>query len=261
MQLLAYILLLSKLVLIGNATGNQKIPDWVGNPPEDTRYQYFMGESPEVSGKEDALERAWISTLIRIGMTQFPEVSKLSSLSVESIKDADYQRKFVMSLEQIDWTGIREATEKGSPFVVEDLENGTYRVYRLLKWSKKAMDKARQKIAANESHQIPKPPEEVQNQENIMIDAVREINSINRENAKRSAKITPVMKAVKCGVTVHDLIRVLGAPDKQRGIDCSTCDKSYFWGTFQVESAFYEFPIVTRIYSELGHGGYSSVCK
>ena len=78
-----------------------KLPVWVKEIPKKREVKYFLGESLEMQNKEDALERAWVSALFRIGLTAFPETGILKTQSFETLTEADYKREFVMKLELI----------------------------------------------------------------------------------------------------------------------------------------------------------------
>ena len=60
-------------------------PKWVSKVPKSELFIYSVGESKGIENKDDALERAWISALLRLGMTQFPELGKLRSESEETL--------------------------------------------------------------------------------------------------------------------------------------------------------------------------------
>ena len=99
------------------------IPPWVYSPPRSATEVYVVGEAKDIEQKDDALERAWVSGLIRMGMTQFPELGALRSESFETLHDANYKRQFVMQLEKISWVGLREVEDRGSPVIVPNEES------------------------------------------------------------------------------------------------------------------------------------------
>jgi hypothetical protein len=206
-------------------------PGWLDVPPKKMGYRFFVGETHGVARKEDALEKAWISAFVRIGMTQFPELTRIKTESTETLKDADYKRQFAMSLELVDWTGIAEATEYGSPYIREDEKTGEYSVYRLLKWTDADMERARKTIHAAKRHEIPGAPETL---EPHLVDAVQKMKSVATTIAEKNSVLTKVFRQVRCGVKIADLRKILGKPDWQSPYDSEP--RTYRWGTFHVEA-------------------------
>lgn len=207
----------------------KELPKWITDPPSDSHYVYSVGESKGLGNKEDALERAWISALLRIGMTQFPEVGQLKSESEETLSSANYNRKFVLQLERVRFTGIKETTSEGSPFVVLDEDTRTYSVFRLIRWSKKDISLARASLKSKpKPGNIPLSPEARSKIEDEMISDIQQINSVNSRVEDRNTQVARVLKRAKCGVTIDDIRNILGEPDRT--------DKNcrYYWGTYEV---------------------------
>jgi hypothetical protein len=212
---------------------DSQVPSWVLDLPSKMGVRFFIGEYHGFGNKEEALEKAWVSAFVRIGMTQFPEVSLLSSESVETLKSAQYKRKFVMKLEMVDWTGVAEATEFGSPYVSKEGTSGEYTVYRLLRWSESDIEDARKKIKEAKKYEIPPTPEMLSTAEKGLVEAIVKMKKVVRKIATRDSTIGKILGEVKCGVKISDLRKVLGEPDwKSDSFD----PRSYRWGTYGVEA-------------------------
>jgi hypothetical protein len=209
-------------------------PSWIRHVPELPGTRFFVGESQGSPSKEDALEKAWVSAFIRIGMTQFPELAIVSSESTETLKRAAYERHFVMQLEKVNWQGIREASEYGSPYVDWNADAGTYVVYRLLKWRDRDLSAARSEIKLARLHEIPSSPESVRMNEAKMIHAVRAIQALNAKVERRNHLLEKVFGEIKCGVTLTDLVNILGPPDRSNPFNGLIVEKEYSWGQFTV---------------------------
>lgn len=235
-----------RLILISFffSTCTYGIPTWVNQLPRAKGQVFVLGEAHDIEKKEDALERAWVSALLRMGMAQFPEVGKLTSESYETLHDADYQRRFVLSLDRISWKGLSETQE---PFVIEN-ESG-FTVYRLLKWSQTDISYARKHVRPDVHHALPQSPEATQRVESELIDQVQQIHEVNRKVAKRKIEVGKVLNRLECGVTIEDLKKILGPPDDEDFSD-------YVWGTYKVEGVG---PVMT-ITTNYGNGYRRDVC-
>lgn len=220
-----------------DARADVRPPDWITRPPQFPGYQVFVGESQGSKRKEDALEKAWVSAFVRAGMTEFPELSIVSSRSIENLKTASYERDFILQLERINWRGIREATGYGSPFVTWDSETGSYTVYRLLKWSEHDMELARAQLKLNEMHELPASPESIRMDQAQMEKAVHAVQAVNAKVDRRNALLQKVFNEMKCGVTLSDLIKILGPPERSNPYNGLIVEKEYSWGQFTVGRA------------------------
>lgn len=210
---------------------NTKVPSWVETLPVSTTHVFVVGEGLS-ENKDDALEKAWVSGLLRIGMTNFPELGTIHSQSNETLHDSNYQRQFTLQLNKLNWTGLKEV--EGSPFVTTD--DGKYAVYRLLKWSKTDIEVARKNIKKNLQYFIPDSPEITRRHEDELIDEERKIRDLNRKLTNRDAFVTRVIGEVKCGATVENLIAILGPPDRESSHNgMNLLPDEYYWGTFKVE--------------------------
>lgn len=235
-------------------------PGWTEHPPRGGGVRFFVGESRGSIYKEEALEKAWVSALVQAGMTEFPELSQVTSESVEGLRDVRHERRFLMRLERVNWNGLREATEYGSPYLDLDARTGEYTVYRLLKWGERDIDMAKREIAKNHVHTLPIPPELVHREQKRMAEALSTIASINARNAYHNALVEKVMHEVKCGVTVADLMKVLGEPDRYNPYNSHILDKQYYWGQYLVERRG-DNPVVATITKEDGRSKPRVVCR
>ena len=232
-------------------TNELNTPKWVFSSPKSDQFIYSVGESKGIENKDDALERAWISALLRLGMTQFPELGKLRSESEETLHSASYNRKFVVQLESINWSGLVEEEKSGSPFVNFDEKSKTYTVYRLIKWSKKNLALSRASINQKKKNKIPISPEISRKAEEEVISEIQKINSLNKKIGNRTAFLAKILNRAKCGVSVDDLANILGSPDRTE-----TCE--YFWGTFQVWTCNGQVKSITP---NNGNGRRRELCK
>ena len=245
------ILILISKVSLGE-TLKKEAPIWLTNPPKSDSHFFSVGESRDIENKDDSLERAWISSLLRFGMTQFPELGSLRSESEESLHSANYNRKFVLQLESINWKGISEAEEKGSPYIVYDEVTKTYTVYRLLKWSKKDLAASKAAIRLKKKNEIPSSPEVARKAEEDIISEIQKITALNKKIEARDAFLSKVLMRAKCGVSVDDLTTILGSPDRH--------DEScrYFWGTYEVFACKGQVDSITP---NNGEGRQKSLCR
>ena len=227
-------------------------PTWLSNPPKSETQIFSVGEARDIESKDDALERAWISSLLRYGMTQFPELGSLRSESEESLHSATYNRKFVLQLDSIDWKGISEVEEKGSPHIIFDETTKTYTVYRLLTWAKKDIAASKASIRRKKKNEIPPSPEVARKIEADVVSEIQKINALNKQIATRDEFLSKVLMVAKCGVTLDDLKTILGPPDREDGF-CR-----HYWGTFEVFAC--RGP-VDSIISNNGQGPHKALCR
>jgi hypothetical protein len=223
--------------LLLDARADVRPPDWIERPPQFPGYHVFIGEAQGAKKKEDALEKAWVSAFLRAGMTEFPELAILSSQSSENLKSSTYERDFVMQLERVNWRGIREVTDYGSPFVNWDSETGTYTVFRLLRWADSDMESARAELKLNRMHEMPASPESVRMDEERMVKAVRAVQAVNAKVDRRNALLEKVFHEMKCGVTLSDLVKILGPPERSNPYNGLVVEKEYSWGQYTVGRA------------------------
>lgn len=209
-------------------------PAWVYSLPRDPRFVYTLGEARNLEKKDDALERAWISGLLRIGMTQFPELGSLRSESMETLRNADYKRQFVMQLDRIDWRGLREVEEMGSPFVTFDEESGQFSAYRLIAWARTDIVAAKARISKSRKNTVPDSPEVARKIEEDLVKEVREIRELNRKIGNRDEFVGKILRQARCGVTIEDLFRILGSPDREGAYNRSATELEYYWGNYKV---------------------------
>lgn len=247
--------------LLVNEQKMRQRPVWLNNPPRDNGIIYVVGESRNIENKDDSLERAWVSGLLRIGMTQFPELGSLKSASNETLQSAEYKRDYVLALEQINWKGLQEADELGSPFTEFNEESNTYSTYRLLKWTKKEIESARGKIKQKKSFEIPPSPEESLKKQDSIVNEVVAIQAINRKIIERDKFVRAVLLKATCGVSLTDLRKVLGYPDRESPSNDSSYSYElvYYWGTFEV-TQYKRNAYVTSINENFGSGTKHYLC-
>lgn len=213
--------LLALLLLPGCAlfSTTEDAPSWAHSPPRQSDAHFFVGESHGSRDKDEALERAWISALTRVGMTQFPELVQVSTRSTENLASADTEREFTLRLEQVDWSGVREAGDKGSPWILRR-DDGTFTVYRLLKWPNGLMDAARKRLLRAEKRPMDR--------------MLRQLKIVNERVDKRDRALKRIFDQVRCGVKVSDLTTILGSPDSVNPYNPMRVEKEYFWGSYRV---------------------------
>lgn len=214
-------LLLALICLPGCALFSTRddAPPWSRHPPRPSDAYFFVGESHGSRDKDEALERAWISALTRVGITQFPELVQVSTHTTENLASADTEREFTLRLEQVDWSGVREAVDNGSPWVSRN-DDGTYTVFRLLKWPYGLMEAARKKMARADRRPMDR--------------MLRQLKTVNERVDKRDRALKRIFDQVRCGVKVSDLTSILGSPDSVNPYNPMRVEKEYFWGSFRV---------------------------
>ena len=211
------------------------LPSWATRTPEGGPRVYVVGEAVGAADKEEALSKAWASALVRLGMAEFPELSTVASSNVETLQGNTATRGLVLHLERVNWSGLTEVKEQGSPLVFwDDADNG-YRAYRLLKWDRAQIESARAQLAKQKPHAIPLPPEMLLNEEQKIVEAVSEVQRINSRNSWKEKLYHKVFGQLQCGATIADLIKVLGAPDRFNPYNRVVMEKEYYWGDYRVE--------------------------
>lgn len=155
-------------------------------------------------------------------------------------------------LESIDWKGISEVEEQGSPHIIYDETTKTYTVYRLLSWAKKDIAASKASIRQKKKNEIPSSPEVARKIEADVVSEIQKINALNMQIATRDEFLSKVLMVAKCGVTLDDLKNILGPPDREGG----TCRQ--YWGTFDVFAC--RGP-VHSITAKNGEGARISLCR
>lgn len=218
-------------------------PTWVQNPPTDSDYFYYVGEVTDIKDKDTALQKSWNSGLFRIATVEFPQLIQLSSNSRETLEHSQYERKAIEYFQLINWSGVQEVKTLGSPFVYFDKRTNGYTAYRLLRWSKAqlrasqteasiALEKIKKADSSLKTFNIPQSPEIIGQEEGMFISALDRLQHLNNHIETKDAKLNKIMHNIKCGTTIHDIISILGTPDRQEeqyfgGI-------YYYWGTYQI---------------------------
>lgn len=220
-------------------------PSWINNLPESKEVIYSVGESNPTDQKEDALQKSWNSALIRIGISEFPELTQLSSKSTETLKNAEFERTAVQNFQLINWKGIHEMKTMGSPFIELDKQTKTFKVYRLLAWKKSDLKAAQEEARASlakvkdsgepvPTYKVPNSPENEQILENAINDNITYMQTVASNIDHINAKVAAVLAATKCGTQMSDLIHALGQPKHvTMGFGSQYV---WTWGTFHVFS-------------------------
>ncbi len=228
--------LLSRTKLLTPNNDLKLLPSWANRVPAPDTSVYFVGESNGSADKEEALSKAWASALVRIGMSEFPELSQVATSHVETLNGNQSSRGLVLHLEQVNWAGVTEVKEQGSPVLFWDENEGGYRAFRLLKWDRGQMALAHRSITKKKNHSLPVPPEMMVREEQQIVEAVAEIQLINAKNQWKEKLYNKVFSELKCGATIADVIGVLGAPDRFNPYNSVVLEKEYYWGNYRVES-------------------------
>lgn len=161
-----------------------QLPTWVTKTPPADTHVYVVGEAVGAVDKEEALAKSWASALVRLGMAEFPELSQVATSHVESLHGtSSATRGLVLHLERVNWSGLTEVKEKGSPLIYWDEADGGYRAFRLLKWDRARIEAARAQLNRNQAGSVPLPPEMLVREEQTISDAVSEIQRINAKNS------------------------------------------------------------------------------
>lgn len=201
-------------------------PSWIHDLPQPSDAVQVVGESEAVLSKQEALEDAWANALLRLGLTQFPELSRVESRSIESLKHSDYRRSLTLRFEHIDWTGLQEVSQFGSPYI--ERTGNRYRAYRLLRWKKSAIADSRAQMKRNGLLDLDPP---ALSKRSLTL-AHQSVNQLNRETQKRDRELAKIFQDLKCGVTVKNMIALLGRPDSSNPNNPHILQKDYRWGSF-----------------------------
>lgn len=259
-------------------------PSWIDHPPISADSIYMVGEGESFS-KEDALQKAWNSALIRIGISEFPELNQLSAKSTETLTTAEFERTSIQNFQLISWKGIHELKSYNSPFASFDPSTKTYHVYRLLEWSKTALQTSQLEVSKSiekfkkssdatiPTYKFPTSPEEQQKEEKKLSKQMEYLNARNSKLETRDNYIRNILMHLHCGTRVFDLTHMLGEPDSY---EWSGSEFRFTWGTYYVYSDMqgYTFPTAkaarayqivrtnVKAYAEdLGRGTEIQLCK
>jgi hypothetical protein len=148
----------------------------------------------------------------------------------------------------------------GSPYVIFDRTAKRFIAFRLMKWAQSDIDRAHKQIQRSQLHPLPIAPEASEREQRALVDAVSEVQHLNHRVDYRHAYVERVLTEVKCGVTIDDLTRLLGIPDRANPYNEHLIDKEYFWGDYRVES-FGDNPTVAVIGKDSDHSSRRVVCR
>jgi len=209
-------------------------PSWTRHPPTGGDPAHAVGEASGFADKEEALESAWVNAIARLGLAEFPELMRITTRSVENLERSVHERRFAVKLELVDWSGLKEATDLGSPHVEYDPITAGYRAYRLVRWPRKKIEQARARISAGQRHRLPQSPEIRAEEEIRLTEALRSLQRVQDRLTRRSSYLDRVFKEVRCGITVDDLTEALGRPDRAGPYNAVRTEKTYYWGPYLV---------------------------
>jgi hypothetical protein len=104
-----------------------------------------------------------------------------------------------------------------------------------LRWDRARIEEARAQLGQRRDHALPLPPEMMLQEERRIAEAVAEVQRINARNGWKTRLYDKVFGELKCGATIADLIKVLGAPDRFNPYNRVILEKEYYWGDYRVE--------------------------
>ena len=196
---------------------SNSLPDWVTKLPTRAGIHFFVGESRSSSNKDEALENAMISAYTRFGMTEFPELVQLQTQSVETLHSVDYERSSAVRLEIVDWTGVKEATECGSPYIAKDAK-GNFVVFRLLRWDNDEIAIAHKKIVTAKLHELPPAPAHAQLGKRLSRKVL--VNYLNKPEAFQSFSYEQIqdLPKIRVGMKKAEVLALFGAPANVRSV-------------------------------------------
>jgi hypothetical protein len=144
---------------LSEAANEEKSPVWVqaAKHPDDKAFSYTVGVASLVEKIELGMEQAWANGLEGFARTRFPHLQNVMQFSKETLNGTTYERMTALKLDSINWEGVSEASELGSPFVKEHIrQNGDslFTVYRLLKWEKKTLQTELHRQAKKDSNEM-----------------------------------------------------------------------------------------------------------
>jgi hypothetical protein len=237
-------------------------PGWINKLPEDNLFTYGIGESQSQVDKSEALNQAWVNSLVKMGLEQFPEFSKISLKYKESLKNTESESDYNSGLEYIDWKGIQEAKDLESPYVVYDEIEKSYKVYRLIKWSKKNIADNKRNFDKKVKYSMPISPEKNDEKINAITNNFLKLKKLNEDIDKREAYYGLFLLKIRCGITIHQLKSLLGEPVWTS----DTESKSYGytikarWSNYIVEYNS-RSPIIEEVRTNNGEGKTYYPCK
>lgn len=215
-------------------------PSWVDHPPVSSEFVYTVGEG-EAPTKEEALQKAWNSALIRLALVEFPELIQINSKSVETLKGSEFERTSIQNFQLISWRGIHELQSFNSPHIAFDSATKTYHVHRLLEWSKTSLNSAQRevgdalaKVKLGEpvtTYKIPTSPEEDQKVEKQINESMIYLAKLNQNLDRDEKRIGSVLSQMKCGIQTGHLVDMLGDADSGEPFYTGFM---LTWGTYHV---------------------------
>jgi hypothetical protein len=140
---------------VGQARADSR-PAWVNTGlPSSVSPRAFkaeirvVGVATDAASYEEAMEKAWINGLSMMAKTHFPFLIDIREESRETLRSTEFKRDTRLHITNIQWDGLEEDTQAGSPyFEASPGPDGEtrYRAWRLLKWSRAAVSAERKRL-------------------------------------------------------------------------------------------------------------------
>lgn len=126
---------------------DKKRPMWADDlrPPVQADGKCYIGSASNAVTKEQALNDAYKNALINVVRGEFPELTKISERSLESLYGAEYTRNLSLRSDLVRFAGLIE--HKQSPYV-EINSQGNYDAYRILCWPLVAVAAEKRRLAS-----------------------------------------------------------------------------------------------------------------
>lgn len=138
----------SSTIAAGN-NGTDK-PSWVKDLrfPSTMVAHYQVGVASNAKTLEAGLSQSYNNAIANLLRAVFPERQRLQESSSERLHGSDYNRQYAMDTGDVRLTGVEEATDLGSPFVVSSGKDGQggHTVYRLLRWKVADIEAERRRL-------------------------------------------------------------------------------------------------------------------
>jgi hypothetical protein len=160
-----------------------------------TRDSFFHVGYAEAEDINVAQAKAWNAAMSGAMASLMPEAVWIGSQVSETIDNLQSKREVILDTSKIPIKGMSEAMELGSPVV--KLEQGKFRVWKLLRWDKKGLETT--KAIYDRSKLIAVKP-----------------TSLFRVN-NRVDQIQAYLDHVECGATIKDMEAVVGPADEFDG--------------------------------------------
>jgi len=139
--------LLSTAAAGNDGTGR---PIWVKDLrfPSTMIAHYQVGVASNAKTLEAGLAQSYNNAISNLLRAEFPERQRVQESSSERLHGSEYNRQYAMDTGDVRLTGVEEATDLGSPFVVSQGKYGQdgHTVYRLLRWKVADIEAERRRL-------------------------------------------------------------------------------------------------------------------